>query len=82
MGKDFWKELVLKPLLRRVGTMLAAFLVFGGGWVCQHWNACGLVNEDGAAMVANYLVAVALLCFDLMFSWVERVTVARKAAQK
>lgn len=79
MDKAFWKEMVVKPLLRRVGTWIAAFLVFGGNWACQHWNACGLVSESGAALVANYLAAVAVVCFDLIVSWAHSLSVARKA---
>ena len=76
------KEAVVKPLLRRVGTFLAAALVFGGDWLCQHWNACGLVTASGAELVAAYLVAVALLCFDLAVGWIEQQRIARAAAIK
>jgi hypothetical protein len=65
MWSDFLKNTVLKPALQRLGTIGATALVFGGDWLCKHWDACGLVTQDGATLVATYLCAVALLAFDL-----------------
>lgn len=73
------KEAVVKPLLRRLGTLGAGALIFGGDWLCQHVNACGLVSPSGAQQVAAYLVAVALLCLDLVVGRIEAERIKRKA---
>lgn len=59
------KNNVLKPGLERLGTIGATLLLTGGDWLCAKFDACGLVTHDGATMVMTYVVAVALLCFDL-----------------
>lgn len=82
MWANSLKDLVLKPLFRRIGTVVAAWLVFGGNWMCDHWQACGLVTEAGANLVVTYLIAVACLAFDLAVSAAERWSVARKAARR
>jgi hypothetical protein len=66
MWKDILKNTVLKPLLARVGTIAATYLVVGGNWACAHWDACGLVTQAGAEQVVTYVVAVILLCGDLL----------------
>jgi hypothetical protein len=66
------KETVLKPLLQRLGTVAATAMVVGGEWVCQNWQACGLVTENGADQVATYVIAVALLAFDLLTQHLDR----------
>lgn len=66
MLTDILKNSVLKPLLMRLGTMLATALIVGGQWLCEHWSACGLVTEGGAQLVVTYVTAVALLIFDLV----------------
>lgn len=73
MWKDFLKNTVLKPALQRVGTVLALLLVMGGDWMCKTFDACGLVTQSGADMVATYVVAVALLCFDLVLIQIDRL---------
>lgn len=82
MMKDVIKNTVLKPLLERLGTVAAALLVFGGDWVCQAIDACGLVTKGGAEMVMTYVIAVALLMFDLIVSWMNRKAEIRKAEIK
>lgn len=72
MWTDFLKNTLLKPLLTRLGTIGAGALVFGGEWLCDNFNACGLVSQDGAEVVMRYVVAVALLCFDLSVEWIVR----------
>lgn len=71
--KDFLKNTVLKPGLQRLGTVAAGLLVFGGDWLCANLNACGLVTKSGAEMVMTYVVAVALLAFDLIMIHWDRV---------
>jgi len=73
--KDVVKNTVLKPLLLRLGTIAGTALVVGGQWLCDHWSACGLVTEQGAQLVTTYVVAVALLVFDLV---VEAFVKARR----
>lgn len=72
MLKDFLKNQVLKPVLHRIGTVGAAALVFGGDWLCQTFNACGLVTQGGAESVVTYVTAVALVVVDLVFEWIDR----------
>lgn len=72
MLKAFVFENVLKPAGRRLGTVIAAYMVVGGEWACTHLHACGLVTEAGADQAARYVIAVALLFGDLFWSYVER----------
>ena len=72
MWPDFLKNVLLKPLLQRLGTVGATALVVGGNWLCDNWAACGLVTEDGARLVATWVVAAALVAFDLVVSWLDR----------
>lgn len=65
MLKDFLKNNVLRPGLERLGTVGATALLVGGDWMCRTFEACGLVTETGAAIVMNYVVAAALLAFDV-----------------
>ena len=69
MLSAFLKENVVKPALRRLGTVGAAALVFGGDWMCRTFDACGLVTQSGAEMVMTYVSAVALLAFDLALAY-------------
>ena len=77
MLKDFVKTQVLKPVLHRVGTVGASALVFGGDWLCQTFNACGLVTQGGAEAVVTYVIAVAFVLFDLVFEAIDRKKSAR-----
>lgn len=72
MWPDFLKNVLLKPLLQRLGTVGATALVVGGNWLCDQWQACGLVTEDGARLVATWVIAAALVAFDLVVSWLDR----------
>lgn len=63
---------LLKPALKRVGTVGAVLLVAGGDWLCANVNACGLVTQGGADTVMTYVTAVALLLVDVTFEWVDR----------
>lgn len=72
MWKDFLKNTVLKPGLERLGTVGATALIVGGDWLCKSFDACGLVTEGGAHMVMTYVVAVALLVFDLVVIQINR----------
>ena len=80
MGKDFLLNMLLKPLLLRLGTVAAGALVFGGGWLCEHWNACGLVTEGGAKLVVAYVVGVVLVCAELVIEIIDRQWLRRSAA--
>lgn len=75
MWKDVLKNTVLKPLLTRLGTMAATALIVGGQWLCENWSACGLVTEVGAHTVMTYVIAVALLGFDLLVEHLGRKVV-------
>lgn len=72
MWTEFLKRNVLKPGLERLGTVAATMLVFGGDWLCQNLNACGLVTQEGAHTVVTYVTAVALLVFDLVVVHLNR----------
>lgn len=72
MWNDFLKNTVLKPGLQRLGTVGALLLVTGGDWLCSKVGACGLVTQTGAELVMTYVVAVALLCFDLVVIQLQR----------
>jgi hypothetical protein len=72
MWNDFIKNTLLKPLLERVGTAAAAALVVGGDALCDRFGACGLVTDDGATAVATWVVAAALISFDLVMAWSTR----------
>lgn len=78
MWKSFIKENVVKPGLRRIGTMGAGVLLFGGDWLCTHANACGLVTQGGAEVVMTYVTAVALVGYDLAASYFERHNKAKR----
>ena len=71
--KDFFKNTLLKPLLERLGTIAALALLWGGDWMCQTFDACGLVTQDGAALVMNYVIAAALVAFDVLYIHIERM---------
>lgn len=73
MWKDFLKNTVLKPGLQRLGTILASLMLFGGDWMCKTFEACGLVTQSGAEMVATYIVAVCLLAFDVIIIHIDRM---------
>lgn len=77
MGKDFLLNTLFKPLLQRLGTVAATFLVAGGDWLCRTYEACGLVTDGGAALVLNYVVAAALLAAELAWVHIERMTKGR-----
>lgn len=68
---------LLKPALRRLGTVAATALVVGGDWLCANANACGLVTPAGATTVTTYVVAVAFVLVDLAISWLERKKVVK-----
>lgn len=72
-------DMILKPLLRRSGTGLAGFILFGGDWACVHLGACGLVSPEGATAVATWVVAAALVSFDLALGWIERKRIETRA---
>ena len=72
MWTDFLKNTVLKPGLERLGTVAAVWLLTGGDWLCTHLNACGLVTQTGAHLVTTYVVAVALVVFDLVVIHLNR----------
>lgn len=74
------KEHLLKPLLRRVGTVVAAFLVARSDWACEALSACGLVTDNGAATVVAYLIGVLCLAYDLLVSWADKRLAKAKAA--
>lgn len=76
MWKDFLKNTVLKPGLQRLGTIGATALVTGGDWLCQTFDACGLVTQDGATLVMTWVAATALVVFDLAV-----IHLTRKAAK-
>ena len=79
MGKQFFLDMLLKPLLLRLGTLGASALVFGGEWLCANWDACGLVTPDGAKLVTAYLVGVVLVCAELVIEMIDRLWLRRKA---
>nr|QJB21600.1 MAG: hypothetical protein [Microvirus sp.] len=73
MWKDFFKNTVLKPGLQRLGTVAAVWLLTAGDWLCKTFDACGLVTKGGAETVVAYVIAVALLCFDLAVIHLDRM---------
>ena len=75
-------DMLLKPLLRRSGTALASFILFGGDWACEHIGACSLVSPEGATAVAAWCVAAALVSLDLFLGWIERKRIAQTVANK
>lgn len=72
MWKDFLKNTVLKPGLERLGTIGATALVAGGDKLCRLYEVCGLVTEDGAHLVMTWVVAAALIAFDLVIIALNR----------
>lgn len=68
----FIKNTIVKPGLERLGTVAAVWLLAGGDWLCKTFDACGLVTEGGVHLVMTYVVAVALLAFDLVVIWWNR----------
>lgn len=68
----FFKNVVVKPGLERLGTIGATALLVGGDALCKHFDACGLVTQGGAEMVMTYVVAAALLAIDLIVTWWNR----------
>lgn len=61
------RDNVLLPLLARVGTFVTAWLVMQGA------------PHELAQQVATGVVAIGLIIFDLMISWMNRKEAARKA---
>lgn len=82
MGKDWFLNMLLKPVLLRISTATATALVVGGDWLCATFEACGLVTDKGAALVTSYLVAVVLLCAELALEWIDRNWLRRKAVSE
>lgn len=72
MWNAFVRENIVKPAIRRLGTIGATALIVGGEYLCDKFNACGLVTESGAHQVMAYVVAVALLCVDLVVEWMSK----------
>lgn len=72
MWKDFFKNTLLKPGLQRLGTIGATSLLVGGDWLCQNWQACGLVTPSGAHQVMTYVIAAGLLAFDVAMIQLDR----------
>lgn len=72
MWKDFLKNTVLRPGLERLGTVGAVWLLTGGDWLCKTFDACGLVTQDGAAMVMTWVTAAALVAVDLVVIAINR----------
>lgn len=77
MWTQFLRKTVLEPLLRRVGTAAATALLVGGDYVCDHWGACGLVNESGALAVTTWVVAAALVATDIALSYLDKKKVEK-----
>lgn len=72
MWAQFLKQNVLKPGLARLGTVAATALVVGGDQACTHFGACGLVTEGGALEVVKWVIAAALVAFDLVVAYLDR----------
>lgn len=62
----FLKNTVLKPLLERVGTVAAVWLVAQGDMLCAVHNACGVVTPAFADQVVNGAIVLILLGVDLV----------------
>lgn len=65
------KENLLRPLLSRLGTMTATWLMVSMG-----------AAEEPAQLVATGVVAFGCICFDFMMSWINRKDAAVKAVTK
>lgn len=65
MWPDFIKNTILRPGLERLGTIAATALLAGGDALCVHWDVCGLVTAGGAETTAQWVVAAALVMFDV-----------------
>lgn len=64
------KNNVLMPLLGRLGTALTVWMVAKGA------------PEELATQVATGVTALGLILFDLLVSWMNRKTAARKAVNR
>jgi len=82
MWNKILRDTVLEPLLRRLGTAAAASLVVGGDWLCEHLQACGLVTPNGATATVTWVIAAALVAFDLATSRLASVKQERKVINK
>lgn len=58
--KDLFFRNLARPLLERLGTMLAAYLIARG------------LDSDAAAQIINGLMAAVLVCFDLVVANTNR----------
>lgn len=65
MWTDFLKNTILRPGLERLGTIAATALVTGGDALCVHWDVCGLVTTSGAEVTMQWVIAAALVMFDV-----------------
>ena len=72
MWAKLLKETVLRPGLERLGTVGATALLVGGDSLCRHYGLCGLVTQGGAETVMTYVVAAALLAFDVVVIHINR----------
>lgn len=72
MMKDFIKNTVLRPLLDRVGTMGAVWLVAQGDMLCALYNACQLIGASQAQTIMEGVTIGALVAFDWVAIQVQR----------
>lgn len=79
---EFFKNTILKPVLERLAGWGVISLMWGGNWLCETLNACGVVTQNGASMVMAWVSAVGVLIFELMLSWMNRKSAERKAVAK
>lgn len=71
-------DIVVKPLLRRIGTAVGSGLIVAGNLACTHYGSCGLVTDEGSRAVAAMVVGFLGIGFDLLMSAINRKAVERK----
>lgn len=68
--RDFVKNTVLRPLLDRVGTAGAIWLVAQGDTLCALSNACNVVGPDQADTIMQGVIVGSLVVFDwVVIQW-------------
>lgn len=75
----FWTDVVLKPILERLGTATASGIVSLAALACN-FGACVVVPHDTAQAIGLGVVAFAGVCLDLALAWRRKKKDQKKGA--
>lgn len=75
----FWTDVILKPILERLGTATAGGIMSLVAIACN-MGACVVVSDDVAQKIGLAVVAVAGICVDLVLAWRRKKKDQKKGA--